>query len=389
VLTTSTAAVSTTGMIAAAAPEHLEDVLAAVSEVEHRRNREFNANTTALDGRDSRLKRMLSDVRGDITIIREDTTRITSKSIALVELNKITRLAVASNMTDFLQSVEATEVRNHQALEAYKQSITVITKAYNNAMENMQRQLQSSFDQMKHLKRTFKDVPTHVTDHLDKTVPAVIASVVNQTLPATLAIALQDTISPSLKTVIDDTITDSVASLLEGSFTEFTAKFSLIGTDMARTVCDSVASAEAPLQERYSAVQAQLEEVLTLLSDKGGAPSLVPALPARTPHVDHGGDAPDRPHFAAAASAHDAVRGGGQRHPSFHKARLPTSVSCTGAVIGSMNVPLLGALPVCLLLEDMSALPPLTLIPAMTQFWVAGLPLFASWTIPVWPEPRM
>jgi hypothetical protein len=43
----------------------------------------------------------------------------------------------------------------------------------------------------------------------------------------------------------------------------------------------------------------------------------VPALPARTPHVNHGGDAPDRPHSAAAASAHDAVRGGGQRHPSF------------------------------------------------------------------------
>ncbi len=84
----------------------------------------------------------------------------------------------------------------------------------------------------------------------------MIASVVNQTLPATLATALQDTISPSLKMVIDDTITDSVASLLEGSFTEFTAKFSLIGTDMARTVRDSVASAEAPLQERYSAVQA-------------------------------------------------------------------------------------------------------------------------------------
>jgi hypothetical protein len=151
VLTTSTAAVSTTGVIAAMAPEHLEDVLAAVLEAEHHRNREFNANMTALDGRDSRLERMLSDVRGDIAIIRKDTTRITSESIALVELNKITCLAVASNMTDFLQSVAATEVRNHQALEAYKQSITVITEAHNNAMENMQGQLQSSFDQMKHL----------------------------------------------------------------------------------------------------------------------------------------------------------------------------------------------------------------------------------------------
>jgi hypothetical protein len=317
VLTTSTAAVSTTGVIAAAAPEHLEDVLAAVSEVEHHQNCKFNANMMALGGRDSRLERMLSDLRGNIAIIREDTTRITSESIALVELNKITCLAVASNMTDFLQSVAATEVRNHQALEAYKQSITVITKAHNNAMENMQRQLRRSFNRMKHLERTYKEVPTHVTDHLNNTVPAVIASVVNQTLPATLATALQDTISPSLKMVIDNTITDLVASLLEGSFTEFTAKFSSIGTDMARTVRDLVASAEAPLQERYSAVQAWLEEVLTLLSDKGGAPSLVPTLPACTPHVDHGEDAPARTHPAAAASAHDAVHGGGATPPQF------------------------------------------------------------------------
>ena len=211
---------------------------------------------TPIRGCTFQVEQMLSDVRGDIALIWEDTTRITSESIALVELNKITCLAVAANMTDFLQSVEATEVRNHQALEAYKQSITVITEAHNNAMENMQRQLRSSFDRMKHLERTFKDVPTHVTNYLDKTVPAVIALVVNQTLPATLVTALQDIISPSLKTVVDDTITDSVASLLEGSFTEFTGKFSLIGMDMARTVRDLVASAEAPLQERFSAVQA-------------------------------------------------------------------------------------------------------------------------------------
>jgi hypothetical protein len=149
VLKTSTAAVSTTGVIAAAAPEHLEDVLAAVSKAEHRRNREFNANMMALDGRDSRLKRMLSDMRGDIALIWEDTIRITSESIALVELNKITRLAVASNMTDYLQSVEATEVQNRQALEAYKQSITVITEAHNNTMDNMQWQLRSSFDRQR------------------------------------------------------------------------------------------------------------------------------------------------------------------------------------------------------------------------------------------------
>jgi hypothetical protein len=77
-------------------------------------------------------------------------------------------------------------------------------------------------------------------------------------------------------------------------------------------VHDSVASAKAPLLEHYSAVQehysackAQLEEVLTLLSAKAkedkqiiqilnnlhGLPSLAPASPSCTTPVNHGGDA--------------------------------------------------------------------------------------------------
>jgi len=42
------------------------------------------------------------DVHGDISLIREDLHRLTSKSAALVELNRSTRLAVNSNMSTFL-----------------------------------------------------------------------------------------------------------------------------------------------------------------------------------------------------------------------------------------------------------------------------------------------
>jgi hypothetical protein len=55
--------------------------------------------------------------------------------------------------------------------------------------------------------------------------------------------------------VMDDTLTDSLLLVLEGSFTDFTTKFSSIGTDMARAVRNLLASAEAPLLERYLAIQ--------------------------------------------------------------------------------------------------------------------------------------
>jgi hypothetical protein len=108
---------------------------------------------------------------------------------------------------------------------------------------------------MKYLKKSFKDVPAHITDHLNKTVPQVIALVVDWTLPITLMMALKDMISPTLKVVLDDTITDSIALLMEGSFMDFMTQFSSSGTDMAQAVDNSAASAKAPLLERYSAVQ--------------------------------------------------------------------------------------------------------------------------------------
>ena len=175
----STVAASSLGLIAAAPPDDLDAILAA-----------------------------LSDVRGDIGLIREDTHRLTSESVALIELNRSTRLAVNSNMPAFLRALEDSEAQTRNALDAHRasfvqnigeanRSIAAITTAHTQTMTNMQSKLQGSFDRMRFLERTFKDVPKHVTDHLDTTVPRVIASVVDRMLPTTLATVLQDSLSPA------------------------------------------------------------------------------------------------------------------------------------------------------------------------------------------------
>ncbi len=82
-----------------------------------------------------------------------------------------------------------------------------------------------------------------------------MALVVDRTLPIMVGAVLRDTISPTLKMVMDDTITDSLLLVLEGSFKDFTTKYSSIGMDMAQAVCDSLASAKAPLLECYLAIQ--------------------------------------------------------------------------------------------------------------------------------------
>ncbi len=107
VLEASTATASTAGMTAAAAPKDLDTVLDAILELENRHNCVFDANMMALCGRNLQVELTLSDVRGDIALICEDMNCITSKSIALVELNKSTRLAVESNASAFLQAMEA------------------------------------------------------------------------------------------------------------------------------------------------------------------------------------------------------------------------------------------------------------------------------------------
>jgi hypothetical protein len=148
VLEATTAAASKPDMAAALAPSNLDAVLAAVLESEHLRNCKFDANMTALRGRNLQVELNLSDLRGDIGLIHADTRRLTTKSAALVELNKATCLVVESNVSDFLQAMEANVAQNSQALEAHTASfqlyvekanknIASITKTHTQSMADM------------------------------------------------------------------------------------------------------------------------------------------------------------------------------------------------------------------------------------------------------------
>jgi hypothetical protein len=191
VLEVATAAASMTNMATALAPKDLEAVLAAVSESEHRRNCEFDANMTALHGRNIQVERNLSDVRGDIALICGDTSRLMTKSVALVELNKATCLVVVFSVSGFLQAMEASKAQHRQALEANaaqnrqalevntaqnrqvleahkasfqqyveeaNKSIATITVAHTQSMTDMQTKLHSLFDRMKYLEKTFNSL---------------------------------------------------------------------------------------------------------------------------------------------------------------------------------------------------------------------------------------
>ncbi len=182
-LEAATAAASKTNMATALAPKDLKAVLAAILELEHHRNCKFYANMRALRGRIIQVELNLSDVRGDIALICRDTSRLMTESVALVELNKATHLGGVSSVSGFLQAMEASKAQhlqavevnaaqNHQALEAHKasfqqyvkeanKSIATITAAHTQSMTDMQTKLHSSFDRMKYLEKTFKDVPAH------------------------------------------------------------------------------------------------------------------------------------------------------------------------------------------------------------------------------------
>jgi len=119
----STVAASSLGVIAAAPPADLDAILAAVS-----------------------------DVHGDISLIREATRHLTSESAALVELNKSTRLAVNSNMSTFLRALEDSQAQTKNALDAQwasfeqyigaaNRSIEAITAAHTQSMTDMQSKL--------------------------------------------------------------------------------------------------------------------------------------------------------------------------------------------------------------------------------------------------------
>ncbi len=222
-----------------------------------------------------------------------------------------------------------------------------------------QAQIQVLFGRIIKLEKELHSAPNAITTHLDAVVPQVIAMVIERTLPSTLATALQEkipptiktvlddtlatalqeTISPTLKTVLDDTISDSVISIMDGSFLDFTTKVELLGTDMVQAVRRSVAAAEGPLldcytavKEEYSACKACLDEVLDLLSTRSNMPAAAPPA-SHTPPVNPGGDATVPSSWPPLAHAEDGPSDmppadlastpvDEQRHPSFLPGRV-------------------------------------------------------------------
>ncbi len=114
-------------------------------------------------------------MRGDIAIIHEDTNRITSKSIALVELNKSTCLMVESNASAFLQAMEANAASFQLYVEKANKNLVTIAGNNTKAMTDMQGKLKSSFNWMKYLKKTFASVPERTTNHLDAMLPVLVS----------------------------------------------------------------------------------------------------------------------------------------------------------------------------------------------------------------------
>jgi hypothetical protein len=82
--------------------------------------------------------------------------------------------------------LEASEIRNRQALAAYRtsfeQSLKDITGVHTKTMDDMQSKVKSSFDRMKYLEKTFASVLERITKHLDVQLPAILTDVVGKVI---------------------------------------------------------------------------------------------------------------------------------------------------------------------------------------------------------------
>jgi len=258
-------------MAAASAPDPVETVLGAITESEQRRNSAFDSNMAALSGRHSRLEQMLSDVCGD-------TSRLSSESSALIELNRSTHLAVADinrgaqtvadTMADFLGSVEASETQHRQALEAsetlnrqalaayrtsFEQSLKDVTEVHAKTMDDMQSKVKSSFDRMKYLEKTFVSIPERITNHLDVQHPSILTDVVGKAITPTLVAVLEESLPPAM------------ALVLEGSLADFQTRFgSAFGADSTINVRTLLETATDSRVQEHMAVMTAIEEGIDL-----------------------------------------------------------------------------------------------------------------------------
>ncbi len=87
-------------------------------------------------------------------------------------------------------------------------------------MDAMQSKVQSGFNRMKYLEKTFAGVPERITNHLDIQLPAILTDVVGTA------------ITPTLTAVLEESLPLTVALVLEGSLADFQSRFdSAFGAD--------------------------------------------------------------------------------------------------------------------------------------------------------------
>jgi hypothetical protein len=92
-----------------------------------------------------------------------------------------------------------------------------MAEVHTKSIGDMQAKLQSSFDRMKYLERTYQNVPGLVTTHLEDRLPAILTNVVGKAL------------APALTTVLTECLPPTMAEVLGGSLADFQSQFGTAG----------------------------------------------------------------------------------------------------------------------------------------------------------------
>jgi hypothetical protein len=236
----------------------LVEILASSEQImanERLRNRDYNTNMAMLGGRLSRFEQIFPEVRDSIDIVR-------AESVSLVALNSNTRTVVCDSMANFLCAIEVSEQQNAilerknvNALVAYEQRVKVMAEVHTKSIGDMQAKLQSSFDRMKYLEKTFHNVPGLVTTHLEDRLPAILTDVVGKAL------------APALTTVLSVCLPPTMTEVLGGSLADFQSHFGAGGdADSPLRVRELLQTAAASHISNHSAVMTAIEGIGARLS---------------------------------------------------------------------------------------------------------------------------
>jgi hypothetical protein len=171
----------------------------------------------SLGGCLSRFEQIFSEVN-------ENIGAVWAESSSLVKLNKHTGTVVKDSITNFIRAMEIFAKISAIALEEYEQRTLAMTEAHLRSIGDMQAKLQGSFDRMKHLEKTFQNVPGLVTTHLEVQLPAILTDVVGTALALTLTTVLNKCHSCTMTEDLKGSLTDFQSRLGAASGAESTLR---------------------------------------------------------------------------------------------------------------------------------------------------------------------